>query len=239
MSKETVYGIVVSSILFAGVAGYLFYGLRTTGNEQKAWLVDETTTAQGQKTNTSGIVSVLAQTQTPNQSNQAQDTEEPQVASATDEVKSLKIVFPKEWKKSEKSVSVASCDSTKKASTQTYTVGSKTIVMYENSTPAGCDNKTVGDTSGIFTYDEVGAVKVIKKDMYKQCTKQENPTCPKGDGKLTVFATSIDEKKNEITNPFNKNTYAFRLEDTNIDPDFSKQVASLLGLIDQISFEYE
>ncbi len=227
MTKETIAGLVLALTFLIGVVVYSIYKNEVTTANRPVNLVSEVNSVES-KVNSSGIVSVL--TEIPNTNN---------AVNSTDKTSTLTISTPEEWEPIDTIDEVKSCDPSQQAEVKSYISGTKTITIYENSTPSGCDNKTIGDVNVSFVYSKKGEFIVQKKDSYEQCTKAQNPTCPKGDGKATVFITSTNTENKENKNPITDNTYAFRIEDTSIADDFSKQIGELISLIEKISFRYQ
>lgn len=239
MTKETLTGLVLAITLAVGVGAYSYITNDDSLANNPAGISNEEIT-DNSKVNRTGVVSVLQEIPvTTSNESETDNNGAPQVAGDTDEKTTLTISTPKEWKQITAAEPVKSCDPSLQGAKQTYEIGTKTITIYENSSPAGCDNKTIGDVDVTFVYGENGVINLQKKDTYVQCTKEQNSTCPKGDGKVTVFFTSRTSDNKVNKNPLNYNSYAFSVVDSSIGANFNKQVGELVILIEKISFKYE
>lgn len=159
----------------------------------------------------------------------------PSVPSASNKPYDLKL--PNGWSKTSKT-DVASCEAEGEAKIDTYVRGSQTIILYENGHPGGCDLKGLADV--YLDYDFTESAEGISIDVSKiaQCTKEQSPDCPKGDGIVSVY---IGNKESNNAKKLTKNaktqkTYFFSITDTSVQPNFENQVKSLAALISEISF---
>lgn len=230
MKKQISVVLAVVLLVVGGSAIYLYVSNESSNERADTDITQPRSTKKTAKD--SDVIAtfsggpVLGQTVTTEQDAQ-EDTQ------AVTEQKSVKLFMPDGWNVMSSTTSETSeCDPTKPQTVAVYQKGDETITVYENATPAGCDNSTIGDVNLSFSYAENVSVKVDKSSGFAQCTKDQNSTCPKGDGKVTIFVTS------EAPNPLNGNMYAFRIDDSKIDADFNAQVAGLVSHIDQITFGY-
>ena len=76
----------------------------------------------------------------------------------------------------------------------------------------------------------------VKTADIEQCSKDANPDCAKGDGRVTLLVGNRDEDKNLVENEKTGNTYVFRITDTAIEPDFEKQAEKLANLLNNAAF---
>ncbi|MCA9323885.1 hypothetical protein KC992_02165 [Candidatus Saccharibacteria bacterium] len=228
MKKEVTLAVaLLLMITVGGVAVTLVSGSHT--ERSKSSISRDSSAASG------GIVSQL---NTP-QAAQSTDTNQAVAGASTKEVteepqKELKLNTPAGWQIKESKTDVSTCDPSKTQTITTYKKGSQTLAVYENADPSGCDGGTIGDVSVDFAFTENSlGIKTTRQAAYAQCTKEQNATCPKGDGKVTLFISSKKQNKN----PLNDRTYAFKVEDTSIQPDFNAQVNALLDVVDTVAFE--
>lgn len=120
--------------------------------------------------------------------------------------------------------------------TATYSNGAETIIVYENGNPNNCGGDKIADLYLDFDYVDSDSTIMVNDNIdLALCTKEENPACPKGDGKVSIFIG------NEISggytvNKVNGNTYFFSIEDTEVENDIQAQVRSLANLVEVIKF---
>ena len=215
------------------------------------WTVtrDDTSTATipPQTSSQGGTIATLGQVpgQTQNTQPAQQPTEqttEPQVAAAETDVSTLPYVFtlPAGWAETNKVSAADPCGSDATVLTTTYTNQQETITVYENGTPFGCGNEQVPDVYLDFNYtDDFTGITIDENQPIVQCSKDDNPACPKGDGSVTVFIGNedVDQANVQLTNELNGRTYMFSINDSQFDGDLSAQVKSFLSLITAIQFE--
>jgi hypothetical protein len=226
-----------------GTGGYFFWQQKDTNKELSFVTSSESTTE------TSDIVKNFSQAIQPQPVlGQATSEVEPPtssspVASSAEDLSSpvsekpYNLQLTSGWKKKSKSAD-KSCVAGSKAVVDTYTRDSQTIIVYENTHPGGCDLSGVADVYLDYDFTETGDGIVVDTSKIKQCSKEENRDCPKGDGRVSVYIGNKEssDAKNLAANKITKKTYFFSITDTAVQPDFEKQARSLSKLIEKISF---
>lgn len=174
-----------------------------------------------------------ASTETPSQQTQIQET-------TTYSTEPFVMNLPAGWTTNGAQDSQNPCDPDQTQIITTYTNGSKTIEVFQNGSPTGCDGSTIGDVYYEYeftTNDSALAIETGQSPVF--CTKQDNPTCPKGDGKVTVFVGNKDavEPNNFVKNSVTNNTYFFVMTDTSLSSDLNAQAATLASLAESITIK--
>ncbi len=145
--------------------------------------------------------------------------------------------LPSGWSKTSTKESQNPCDTSLTQTVTVYAKDKETITVYENGSPTGCDNNTIGDV--FYGYDFSTDGKSIAVDTAINppfCTKDQNATCPKGDGKVTVFVGNVSSSdpgelvKSSITGK----TYYFTIVDSGLESNLDAQGASLAQLVESI-----
>lgn len=170
----------------------------------------------------------------------AQDSEQSATPAATEEEAANiphSMNLPSGWTLSNTDTGASPCDPTLDQTIETYVNGSETLTVYVNGSAAGCDNNTIGDVYFDYNYTpDNSGISVDTTPVPPFCTKDQNPTCPKGDGKVTVFVgnqSSTDPNADE-PNPKTTKTYYFSIVDSALDADLDAQAASLGKLAEAI-----
>ena len=176
----------------------------------------------------------------PRSSNQQQpsetlgaQTDQPNENTQTFSDKPHSMELPAGWSLTGSDTQTSACDPTLQQTVETYANGQETLTVYINGSPAGCDNAVVADVyyDFNFTTDNSG-ITIDTSTVPPFCTKEDNPACPKGDGKVTVFVgnqSSTDPSADERNEKTNK-TYYFKIEDTGLEADLNAQAVSLARL---------
>ncbi len=231
MQKQIYFFGGITFVLLVAVLVFVVMS-KSDGSKLPQTSVSENQSQPKKKVSDSDIVAVFSETPVQSQITNAVPTDEADVAAASD-TQQVKITLPDGWDiKSNDTKEKSDCDASKQQTVAVFENGDEKITAYENASPTGCDGKTIGDVNVTFEYQENGIIKVKRPSQFTQCIKEQNSTCPKGDGKVTVFVTS------DTPNPLNGHTYAFRIDDTKLDADFDTQVTGLISHIDQITFSY-
>lgn len=150
----------------------------------------------------------------------------------------LELQAPDEWALTDTQQAENGCDPTLPQVVSTYQKDAVTLVVYENARPGGCASEVLGDIMVGFAYVAEGlAIESIRADEYVQCTIEQNPTCPRGDGRVTLFIESLNaETQQPQPHPITSQAYAFSMVDTTIGPNLNDQVNQLLDVIDLFTF---
>lgn len=236
MKKETLVGLVLGLFIVCAVVLYIWYAYVSSGEAAKPKADDNSIAQQQKKMKDTNIIAVFSENPVP-QTQQSSPAPSEEVASAS--VISAQVSMPKEWKLVSEENNKSTCDTSLASKIITYEKDTQSITIYENSNPSGCDGKKVGDVTVPFSFLEDGTISIQESESYIQCTKEQSKSCPKGDGKVTVFVMNRDPAtKNDVKNPINKATYAFKIDDTSISPDFSKQVNELVNIVKSVTLMY-
>lgn len=228
--QVAIVGLFSIGILLAALAlAYLF-----TTNESSEQVSNEIS-SQG------GVVASLDRNNTFADPRLQQQQNTPQVAAAqTPEPrpKNIEIVLPPTWSITGSSSEPNVCNPDTEATTSTYTSGSKTLVVIESTNTAVCEQQKIADAYLGYTFANEGLSISIANKSAAQCSKDQNPACPKGDGKVSITSSSIlaaDTTKLE-PNPINNKTYVFSVTDSTISGTFDQQIAELATLLEAVSF---
>jgi hypothetical protein len=230
MSINKIASITAGLVLIVGISATLL--VRASPSNETRQAAPTTTSATKP-----GVIAVLGNNNSfvsPDQAN----TTTPQVngAQTTDEAVPEKysalpyeLGLPDTWTVS----APVECAPDSLASATTYTNQSQTIVVYTNTRPENCGGAQSADTYLDYDFTDNDAAILVRTDAITQCSKTDNPTCPKGDGKVSVFIgnqSAVDatvDTKNKLTDK----TYSISIVDTNISGDFKTQVTALASLI--------
>jgi hypothetical protein len=109
--------------------------------------------------------------------------------------------------------------------------GSISLTLYENGKPNDCDPSIIGDATLSLSKTEQNALVVQNKEQVSFCTKEQNPACPRGDGRLTLHFTTTESIEAL------KDTLYVVIEDTAIQPDLNAQAQQLVGIVEQIQLQ--
>ena len=226
---KLVVGAILLLLLIGGASAGLYYFLNKPESK--------TTTNPNTSTNSlpsNGIIAQFNQNGTSNTNNQAEEAEEPQTQEAVSfSDLPYTLPLPDGWSEIESDTAAKSCTEGESVTTKTYKNGQETIVVYENGNPDGCTGTSVADVYLDYNFDTDNTKIIIDDSKITQCSKEDNPNCPKGDGKVSLFIGNEDPSdpsklsKSSITNK----SYYFSITDTKIDSDFTTQVKSLASLI--------
>jgi hypothetical protein len=199
---------------------------------------DSATTAQPATTktpsSTTGIIAKFNQDGTLSTNNQSGETQEPQTQAAVS-FSSLPytLPLPAGWAEIDSSANAIPCDGGEEVVTKTYKNGQETLIVYENSSPDGCAGTSIADVYLDYDFDTDGSKIIIDDSKISQCSKTDNSSCPKGDGKVSIFIGNEDPSgpNKQIKSTITNKSYFFSITDTKIDSDFTTQVKSLANLL--------
>ena len=230
-SKSTYFAVGVFVSVLVGVGGFF------------AWQAAQSDGVKQRPLSTSteaGIVAVLGtdtSSSTP-QSSSVEPQDQP-LAISEPEYSGLpyELTLPDGWSEVGSDTKSDPCGGQAEWLTATYKKGQETLIVYENGHPNGCDGEGIADMYLDFNYTSDGAALMVDTTIIEQCTKEENPLCPKGDGRVSVYIGNVNEEDGYSVNSVNGRTYFFSLTDTGIDPDFTAQVKSLAAIVEGIQFK--
>ena len=143
------------------------------------------------------------------------------------------MLLPSGWEIIDTNEHENPCDPSIDEIVTTYKNGKETIEVFENGTPTGCDDNTIGDVFYEYNFSSDGSsITVDTAQQPKFCTKDQNPTCPKGDGKVTVFVGSYTDSQTGVLNKSDVTgkTYFFRIIDSGLENDLDAQGVALAEL---------
>lgn len=154
---------------------------------------------------------------------------------ASDKPHTLKL--PAGWSQTNSVTDVNPCDPSLEQVIETYTSAQEILTLYVNGSPTGCDNSTIGDVYYDYDFNADGSkITVNTANNPPFCTKETNQTCPKGDGKVTVFignGSASDPNILEKSTVTGK-TYYFSVVDSNLETDLGNQAATLAELVEAL-----
>ncbi len=229
--------MVIIAVVAAVIGGYIFM---QNSDETMSRQTDPQTNGQA------GVIAMLGQQQAAQPQVQAesitpQPVETPETKPVENEppvdetIEPYDLKLPEGWKKKDSKDVEKSCVTGKDAIIDTYQKGAETIKVYENTRPGGCNGKTVADVDLAFTFNEDGEGLKVATGKIKQCSKDENELCPKGDGRVSVFISNLQESE-LISNPKTGNGYFIEIVDTEVDASLETQVKKLAKLVQDITF---
>ena len=131
------------------------------------------------------------------------------------------------------------CVSNQQAVATTYTNQSRTVIIYENTRPENCEGPLAADTYLNYDFTADGSSVAIATDSIVQCSKQDNPSCPKGDGQVSVFIgnASANDPASDTKNSLTNKTYFYSIIDNKIISDFAAQVKELTTLLNSFTIQ--
>jgi hypothetical protein len=235
--KEIIVAIVIVIGIIAGVLGYVFLQNSQDSSER------EVTSNNGR----AGVVAMFGQQGQP--AVQAESTQVPTPVPTPAPVEAepeIEVVnqpyalnLPQGWERTESDTDSRTCDDEEvEVTIDTYKNGSREIIVYENGFPTGCTLKNDVDVYLDYDFSENGDSMRIATSNIEQCTKDENPDCARGDGRVSVLIgnRNPDNNKQLLSNEKTNKTYIFRITDTQIAPDFESQVKELVTLLQSVEF---
>ena len=159
------------------------------------------------------------------------EAEQPDTQSFSDAPMTMNL--PVGWTQTGQQTLANECEPDITDTVTTFQNGDETITVYENGSPVGCDNSVIGDVYYDFNFArDGGSITVDTSTSPAFCTPEDSPTCPKGDGKVTVFvgnaevSTPADFTRSSKTDK----TYFFVIEDTGLEDDLLAQSKTLAQL---------
>lgn len=229
-STITNYGVAIAIAMVAVVLPILaisIYGYATLTASKPS------RTSSVEINNDTGVVAVLgANNQFLNDeipiTNQSAAAQATTPATTKEEQLTYSFNLPAEWIASEPQP----CSGNTDAQSTTYTNQSRTVVIYENTRPTDCGGEQAADTYLDYDFSDDSASITVKTSVITQCNKQDEPACPKGDGKVSVFIgnESPTDKATDVANTLTKKTYFLSMTDTIVSGTFASQVTELSSL---------
>jgi len=223
---HSVNGMVVAVIAFFIIIIAATVGYNSWQEKSESFVApDVSTMVKG------GSVQLLGgpQPQAPNQQVQSAVTEQPSVTESLAKIP-YSMNIPSGWKETAYEERVNNCTGSTgiESSQRTYTKGSQTLRVFENESPLGCEGEAVADLYLDFDFsaDETSINPNVDVDL-SLCTKEQNPACPKGDGKISLVIGNESAPNEPIKNTISLSYYYFAIDDTNLEPDQRAQIKNL------------
>ena len=229
--------IIFSFALLAGLATIAYFVW--FGSPSKATVVSVSQGDGGQIAQLSDN-QFVASARTEQASTPVAQTQQEEVQPQTEPTLSDKphvMGLPARWTQTNSVTEANPCEPTLEQVTETYTNAQEVITLYVNGSPTGCDNAIVGDVYYDYDFSADGtSVTANTTNKPPFCTKETNPKCPKGDGKVTVFVGngSASNPNTLEKNSLTGKTYYFTIVDSGLDADLDTQGATLAQLVESI-----
>ena len=206
----------IAILLFVALIaiGYVMYGRMSSENILTSENQLENPTTSG------GTVKVLATLDnSPTTAGATANSTEKTVSSTR------QLTLPPQWTEVSSETLSNFCNTQRSVEKKTYSSGDIRLTTYRSGSPNECDAQAVGDTRLKLTRDSTGTNYKVDTSTIVQCTKEQTPACPKGDGKVTVYAHL------DFEGDYPTSDYAFVIEETAKEADFATQVRRLAELI--------
>lgn len=218
------YSTFALSVIVLALSSFIFYGFLKTDEFDSNSAATENTQSQqsSAKSNQSSTVALLGQTKT-------QSTTQGATPTAT-KVASLNL--PDGWIQGDIEIEPDFCTNGKTMQKTSYSKDTMTISMYERTSTENCKPLSIQDVTLDFDFSTDGSAITIPTDALVFCTKEQNQQCPKGDGKVSIYADNIDGSSQiHVLNSQTNKSYIFVVIDSSVSGDTDAQARELASIV--------